>query len=209
MRITSFPLGPIETNSYILDNGRDALSIDVGGDPAPILAFLQKEKLTLLAILVTHRHFDHLYGIHALQEALHVPAYVPTGDDCIAQTESSRGGIWGMPLVPDFEATPLPGKNLIIGSFACRVLLTPGHTPGGVSYYFEKAKAVFTGDALFYRSLGRTDFPGGNHAQLVRSIRENLFTLPADTTAYPGHGPETNIGEERLENPFIGDFPEM
>ena len=147
MRITSFPLGPIETNSYILDNGRDALSIDVGGDPAPILAFLQREKLTLLAILVTHRHFDHLYGIHALQEALHVPAYVPTGDDCIAETESSRGGIWGMPLVPDFEATPLPGKNLIIGSFACRVLLTPGHTPGGVSYYFEKAKAVFTGDA--------------------------------------------------------------
>ena len=206
MRITTFPIGPLGTNCYVIDNGREALTIDVGGDPAPITAFLKNQGLTLLAILITHMHFDHLYGVRALQDATGVPCYVPAGDDCIANTEVARGGIWGMPLVPEFTSTRLPGKNILIGGFTCRVLPCPGHTPGGVSYYFEQAGVVFTGDSLFYRSLGRTDFPGGNHAQLIRSVRESLFTLPASTTAYPGHGPETTIGDEKAHNPFVGDF---
>ena len=146
MRVTSFPLGPIETNSYILDDGKNALSIDVGGDPAPILDFLSRENLTLL----------------------------PDGEDTI-------------------------------GPFHFKILPTPGHTPGGVSFYFPDAKSVFTGDSLFYRSMGRTDFPFGDHEKLIKGIRDNLFTLPPDTTVYPGHGPQSNIGEESLENPFIGE----
>lgn len=204
MRVTSFPLGPIETNSYILDDGTSALSIDVGGDPAPILEFLAKEKLTLLATIITHQHFDHLYGVHALQEKLGTPCYCPKGDAPIEETESTKGGLWGLPKVPDFKKDYLPDGEDAIGPFHFKILPTPGHTPGGVSFYFPDAKCVFTGDSLFYRSMGRTDFPFGDHEKLIKGIRENLFTLPNDTTVYPGHGPQSNIGEESLENPFIG-----
>ena len=93
MRVTSFPLGPIETNSYILDDGKNALSIDVGGDPAPILDFLSRENLTLLATIITHQHFDHLYGVHALQEKLGTPCYCPKGDAPIENTESKCSAV--------------------------------------------------------------------------------------------------------------------
>ena len=111
MRVTSFPLGPIETNSYILDDGKNALSIDVGGDPAPILDFLARENLTLLATIITHQHFDHLYGVHALQEKLGTPCYCPKGDAPIENTESTKGGLWGLPRVPEFrKSISLTGK---------------------------------------------------------------------------------------------------
>ena len=206
MRISSFALGPLGTNSYLVDNGTDALAIDVGGDPAPMLDFLQTNSLSLRAILVTHRHFDHLYGVSALQKATKAPAYVPTGEEVIARTEASRGGIWGMPLVPDFSESPLSGHEMVIGPFAITILDTPGHTPGSVSYYFAAEGCVFTGDALFYRSIGRTDFPMGDHATLLKSVRNTLFALPEETVVYPGHGPETSIGDEKQHNPFIGDF---
>ena len=205
MRVTSFPLGPIETNSYILDDGKNALSIDVGGDPAPILDFLSRENLTLLATIITHQHFDHLYGVHALQEKLGTPCYCPKGDAPIENTESTKGGRWGLPRVPEFRKEYLPDGEDTIGPFHFKILPTPGHTPGGVSFYFPDAKSVFTGDSLFYRSMGRTDFPFGDHEKLIKGIRDNLFTLPPDTTVYPGHGPQSNIGEESLENPFIGE----
>ena len=163
MRVTSFPLGPIETNSYILDDGKNALSIDVGGDPAPILDFLSRENLTLLATIITHQHFDHLYGVHALQEKLGTPCYCPKGDAPIENTESTKGGLWGLPRVPEFRKEYLPDGEDTIGPFHFKILPTPGHTPGGVSFYFPDAKSVFTGDSLFYRSMGRTDFPFGDH----------------------------------------------
>lgn len=100
----------------------------------------------------------------------------------------------------------MPAGETSFGGMACRVLETPGHTPGGVSLYFPAEKLVFTGDALFYRSMGRTDFPGGDHAVLLRSINDVLFTLPDSTVVYPGHGPATTIGDERKNNPFCGEF---
>ena len=96
-----------------------------------------------------------------------------------------------------------------LGGFSFAILKTPGHTPGGVSFHFPEARSVFTGDSLFYRSMGRTDFPGGDHQTLMQSIRSTLFSLPADTAAYPGHGPATTVGDERLNNPFIGEFAEV
>ena len=152
MPYSVYPLGPLETNSYLVYKDGQAVVIDAGGDPAPILHDLRAKGLTLAAICLTHRHFDHMYGVATL------------------------------------------------------VLDTPGHTPGGVSYYFPDEKAVFTGDALFYRSLGRTDFPGGDHDTLLHSIRKVLFALPEETAVLPGHGPATSIGNERRNNPFCGDF---
>lgn len=206
MRVTSFPLGPLGTNSYLLDKEGSALVIDVGGDPAEMLDFLGKNSLSLAAVLITHRHFDHLYGVAALQKACNVPCYVPAGEDIMRDSEAARGGIWGMPMVPAFTETPLSLGKVRLGSFDINVLSTPGHTPGSVSYYFEEGPCVFTGDALFYRSIGRTDFPMGDHQQLLTSVRENLFTLPDETTVYPGHGPKTSIGDEKQHNPFVGDF---
>ncbi len=206
MHVNPFPLGPLGTNSYILDNGIEALAIDVGGDPADMLAFLSRNNLKLLAILITHRHFDHLYGVAALQKVLDVPCYLPSGEDVLRDSEAAQGGIWGMPMVPAFSETSLSEGSTRIGSFEITVLNTPGHTPGSVSYYIREAGCVFTGDALFYRSVGRTDFPMGDHQKLLASIRENLFTLPPETIVYPGHGPQSSIGDERQHNPFVGDF---
>ena len=92
------------------------------------------------------------------------------------------------------------------GGMDCEVLATPGHTPGGVSLFFPAENLVFTGDALFYRSIGRTDFPGGDHEGLLRSVSQVLFALPEDTVVYPGHGPSTTIGDEKKSNPFCGEF---
>lgn len=206
MSIAVFPLGPLSTNSYIIDNNGHACVIDAGGDPAPILDYLQENKLTLDAICITHLHFDHLYGVAELAEKTKAQVYVPAGDGPLANTESANGGIWGMPPVRPFNAIPLALGPTTIAGMKCLVLETPGHTPGGVSLYFPAEKAVFTGDTLFYRSLGRTDFPYGNHQQLLASIKQKLFTLPDDVTAYPGHGQATTIGEERLHNPFCGEF---
>ncbi len=205
MRVTSFPLGPLPTNSYLLDDGSRALMIDVGGDPAPVLDFIQQNKLELEAILVTHRHFDHQYGIAALQKATGASAYVPAGDDPIARTEISQGGLWGLPPVPPFKETVFTSK-IDLPSFRVEVLLTPGHTPGGVSFYFPDAACVFSGDTLFYRSAGRTDFDMGDQDALIESIQKVLFALPDATKVYPGHGPVTSIGDERLHNPYFGDF---
>ena len=206
MPIATFPLGPLGTNSYILNTGANAVAIDVGGDPAPMLEYLAAQKLTLDAICLTHRHFDHVYGVASLAEATGAPVYSPAGDEVIATTESGMGGIWGMPPVTPFASKPMPVGETQFGGMECIVLDTPGHTPGGVSLYFPAEKAVFTGDALFYRSMGRTDFPGGSQDQLLHSIRDVLFRLPDDVTVYPGHGPGTTIGDERRQNPFCGEF---
>lgn len=206
MPIATFPLGPLSTNSYLLNAGPQAIAIDVGGDPAPMLDYLAAHKLTLAAICLTHRHFDHLYGVAQLAETTGAPVYSPTGDDALAESESGMGGIWGMPLVTPFASKPMPVGQTQFGGLECIVLETPGHTPGGVSLYFPAEKAVFTGDALFYRSMGRTDFPGGSQDQLLRSIRDILFHLPDDVTVYPGHGPASTIGDERRHNPFCGEF---
>lgn len=206
MPVKVFPIGPLATNSYIINKDDKALAIDVGGDPSPILEYFQKDKLQLDAICITHRHFDHLYGVADLASATGAPVLAPEKDEVIAMREAATGGIWGMPPVKPFQAQILPLGQTELAGMNCFVLDTPGHTPGGISLYFPDQKCVFTGDALFYRSLGRTDFPMGDHAQLLRSIKNVLFKLPDDTIVYPGHGPSTTIGDERLQNPFVGEF---
>lgn len=206
MSIATFPIGPLGTNSYIIDKDGKAVAIDVGGDPAEILDYLKDRDLELCAVCLTHRHFDHVYGVADLAAATNAPVYSPAGDDELAKTESGRGGIWGLPPVKPFDSQPLPVGETEFGGMKCIVLETPGHTPGGISLYFPGQNCVFTGDALFARSIGRTDFPEGNHQQLLASVKEKLFKLPDDVVVYPGHGPTTKIGIERKSNPFCGEF---
>lgn len=203
MRISTFPLGPLETNCHVLDHQGQALAVDPGGDPAEVLAFLKAEGLTLEHILITHLHFDHIYGCAALSKATGAPVLAPEGDRFLLDTELGQGGVYGFPRVEAFQNAPTPlGEASFIG-LKCLCLATPGHTPGSVTFYFPEAGAAFVGDLIFYRSVGRTDFPGGNHEDLERSVRENIFTLPDDTVLYSGHGIDTTVHSERTHNPYF------
>ncbi len=208
MKIDSFFLGPLETGSYLVSNDALAVAIDVGGDPSPMLTAIQRQGLTLTHILLTHLHFDHILGVAALlagcaRHGQEPQVLLHEADAYLLKNELGQGGMMGMPRTPTFPHSPVTlGKQTFAG-LECTVLYTPGHTPGGVSYYFPAAGAVFVGDALFYRSIGRTDFPGGDFDTLAQSIRTRLFTLPDATVVYPGHGPETAIGDEKRGNPFV------
>ena len=203
MDIRTFTLGPLSTNGFLLSEGRDAVFVDPGGDPAPILDALRAGGLTLTHILVTHLHCDHIYGCAALAAATGAPILASDMDAHLWETGVGGGGFMGLPVVERFEYVNLdPGEAEYLGR-AVRVLHTPGHTPGSLSFYFPDAGAVFGGDVLFKRSIGRSDFPGGSNSQLLESVRRELFTLPPETVVYPGHGPETSVGDERTHNPFF------
>lgn len=205
MQITTLPLGPLQTNCYLLQEGNSAVVIDPGGTPTPIVAHLLKEKIELTHILLTHLHFVHIYGVRALQSITDAPVYASLHDRQLLQTPYGKGGMWGMEEVEPFDFTPLrEGHTMKMLQTNCQILSTPGHTPGGVSFYFPSVEAVFTGDALFHRSIGRTDFPGSSSSQLLHSIETQLFALPAETQVFPGHGEATTIGSERLHNPMFG-----
>lgn len=203
MDLSTFPLGPLHTNCYLLSQNGEAVLIDPGGSPDCLLTHLKKARLTLTQILITHLHFDHTYGVRALAEATGAPVLASEADRPTLATEVGRGGFMGMPQVEPYEFTPIePGEYRFLDQ-PCTVLATPGHSPGSLSYYFPKAAMCFVGDAIFYRSVGRTDFPGGDQDALLRSVRERILTLPPNTVLYSGHGPETTVDAECHHNPFF------
>ena len=207
MPITSFPLGPIETNCHVVYNETDAVVVDPGGDMngglGEVLALLHSRKLKVQAILCTHFHFDHIYGVAALVEATGAPVYAPKGDQFLLESEIGGGGAWGFPKVAPFKWSDLKEGQHTFGSLSCEVLMTPGHTPASVSIYFPAMKSVLTGDLLFFHSVGRTDFPGSSSDALRKSLHKKIFILPPETEVYPGHGPNTTVGEEQANNPYL------
>lgn len=203
MRIESFNLGPLETNCHVLDHDGLAVAIDPGGDPAEVVAHLKANGLTLTHILVTHMHFDHIYGCAALAEATGAPVLAPAGDEQLMGTELGSGGLFGFPRVAPFTRQPAPVGEAEFAGLRCLVLPTPGHSPGSLSYYFPDAGAAFVGDLVFYRSVGRTDFPGGSAAVLKDSVQTKIFTLPGETRLFSGHGLDTTVDSERTHNPFF------
>jgi len=204
MSIASFTLGPLGTNCYVVSDQQSAIVVDPGGEASEIITYLKENKLDLKAIVLTHLHFDHIYGVAQIKKATNAKVLVPKNDLVLLDTESGKGGIWGFPMVEEFEYAILDEVEQSFGSIVCNVLSTPGHTPGGVSLYFPQQNSVLTGDSLFYSSIGRTDLPGGNHAQLIKSIKEKLFVLAPETTVYPGHGEKSTIGHEYNHNPHCG-----
>ena len=170
MPIETFPIGPLETNCHIVISGSDAVAVDPGGDLnsglGEVLALLKEQNLTLRAILCTHFHFDHLYGVAALHEATGAPVYGPAGDASLLGTELGGSGAWGFPPVTTFQWEDLKEGPHTFGSIKCEVLTTPGHTPGSLSIYFPELNSIMTGDLLFYHSVGRTDFPGSSQEAL-------------------------------------------
>ncbi len=201
--IHQLPIGPLESNTYIVENGTDAVIFDPSDYLEPILELIAEKHLKVHAIICTHLHFDHVSGVAAISKHFNVPVYAGQGDIDYKDTFFSRTAMYGVePTVP-FEPQAIESATVHFGSLECTNIHTPGHSPGGYCFYFPADKSVITGDTLFYRSIGRSDFPGGNLETLLSSVREKLFVLPEDTQVYPGHGPASRIGDEIKSNPFL------
>ena len=210
MRVLVVPVTPFEQNCSLVWDERtnEAAVVDPGGDLDRILAAVDEHHLKLQAILLTHAHLDHASGTAELAERLKLPIYGPHVGDAFwidALPEQARN--YGFPPARTFvpDRWLVDGDTVTVGGETFAVLHCPGHTPGHVVYYHAGERLAIVGDVLFAGSIGRTDFPGGDHAALIRSIREKLFALGDDVRFVPGHGPMSTFGRERRDNPFVAD----
>lgn len=205
MNITSFPLGPLGTNCYIVKKGTKALIFDPGGDPEKVISYLEENNLKPLCILLTHAHFDHIGAVAELRKHYNIDVYLHENEkDWLNDPilNGSRSFI-GSVITTDQPDQLIDIGQMEIGPFQFEVIHTPGHSPGSVSFIFDGDKEMISGDVLFQGGVGRTDLPEGSFDVLVKSIKEKLYSLSDDYIVYPGHGGPTTIGEERRTNPFI------
>jgi glyoxylase-like metal-dependent hydrolase (beta-lactamase superfamily II) len=198
-------VGQLQTNCYILKSDREAIIVDPGDESERIIKFIKDIKANPTRIIATHTHFDHVLGVDGVRKATKTPFMIHPDDLQMLQTMQSRVRQFmgfEVPPPPKVDGYVKDGDLLSVGDEKIHVLHTPGHSPGSISLSGDGY--VLTGDALFNQSIGRTDLPGGDLKTLQHSIRDRLFKLDDDTIVYPGHGPETSIGDEKLANPFVG-----
>lgn len=184
---------------------REAIVIDPGDDVSDIVAILERHQLAVKMIVITHAHIDHIGGAEKLRAATGAPVYMHEADKMLSEQLDEQAKWLGVeaPKDPGIDRPAREGDILRVGSVEAHVLHTPGHTPGSISLYLPVASRLIAGDTLFQGSIGRTDLPGGDMAQIGRSIRGKLYTLPEETIVFPGHGETTSIGEEKRHNPFV------
>lgn len=200
MEIYTLTLGYCQTNVYVLSENGTAAVIDPSDDVQGVLRFLQNRNLRVKYALVTHGHFDHIGGVYALQKN-GATVYMSKEDYNLVDFTDTNS-LFGAPkekFTPDVYVRD--GDELDILGHSVRVISAPGHTPGGVCYIFDDSK-IFTGDTLFRHSVGRTDFPHGDFAELKKSVKK-LFALTGDYTVFPGHGESTTLDFERANNLYV------
>ncbi|MGK7368668.1 MAG: MBL fold metallo-hydrolase [Candidatus Halalkalibacterium sp. M3_1C_030] len=209
MEIYSFTVGPFAENTYLLTEENIGLLIDPGFfEDYEFEAFknkLSETEVDLQAIVLTHAHVDHVLGLQKTKNRFDVPVYLNDSDRYLWDNFASQAQMFGFNTRQfTFEPTPLKEqKGWRVGPFEFDVLYTPGHSPDHVSLYNKQEGVVIAGDALFKQGIGRTDLYKGSFERLEQSIRECLYSLPDDTEVYPGHGPQTTIGYEKKNNPFV------
>jgi glyoxylase-like metal-dependent hydrolase (beta-lactamase superfamily II) len=211
VKLYVLPAGPIQTNAYLLCAAEraEAVLIDApGGVWTEVAKSLEVERCRLGELWFTHGHWDHTQGGAEVVRQTGAKVRAHPDDRALIETPEVMERFMGERL--KLEAVRVdhwvaPGEKLTAIGHDVEVRHVPGHCPGSVLYYFAAVAAAFVGDALFRRSVGRTDLPGGSAGKLTRSIREQIYTLPPGTVVYPGHGPPTSVGEERAENPYVRD----
>jgi len=195
--------GLFQQNCFIVENEGQALIIDPGEGFRKVSEIISQRALQPMAILCTHGHIDHVLGVAPLQEQFKIPFYMHSADHYLLDNLERACQKYGLPYhgTPKIDFDIAGIKSAELAGLTVEFLHSPGHTPGGVLIRFEKF--VFSGDTIFYRGIGRTDFPGGNFDTLQKSIRKVVYTLPDDTELIPGHSRATTVGEEKYQNPFV------
>lgn len=209
LHIQIFTFNPFQENTYVLyDETKESIVVDPGcyeeEEKRELADFITSNQLKVSRLLNTHCHIDHVLGNAFVREKFNTKLYIHRNDEPVLRAVSAYAPNYGFRLYQ--ETTPdgylEEGDQIVVGSQKFEVLFVPGHAPGHVVFYNRKEKVVIGGDVLFQNSIGRTDLPGGSLDTLINSIHQKLFTLPDDVTVYPGHGPKTTIGFEKLTNPF-------
>jgi hydroxyacylglutathione hydrolase len=210
IHVEVFEFNPFQENTYLLWNeNRDAIIIDPGcyftAEEERLQNFIKSANLKPVQLINTHCHIDHVFGNKWAAKNYQLELFIHKKEEPVLQFAPSSGTMWGLHL--DAYNGLLHflerGDIVSLGEDKLQVILAPGHSPGSICFYCEEQNFLIGGDVLFLESIGRTDLPGGNHEQLLRSIRDQLFVLPDETIVYPGHGPQTTIGHEKKYNPFL------
>lgn len=204
------PVTPFAQNCTILwdETSKKGAVVDPGGDIDRLMAEIERRGITLEKILITHGHIDHAGGAADLAQRLAIPIEGPQKEDAFwIQGMPMQSQKFGFPHVEAFEPDRWlnDADTVEVAGHILSVIHCPGHTPGHVCFYHEPSRLALVGDVLFQQSIGRTDFPRGNHQQLISSIREKLFPLGDDVRFVPGHGPMSTFGDERTDNPYVAD----
>ncbi len=205
MLVRKLVVGDLQTNCYVLgdEESKEGLVIDPGGDSQEIEKVIQDEGLDIKYIILTHGHADHIAALSELKKKTKAMILIhPADSDMLVEPSYNLSFFTGENLVcPEADKFLDDGNKIKLGALDLEVLHTPGHSPGGISLFTDRV--IFTGDTLFCEGIGRSDLPGASHDQLLLSIKNKILSKPDDTVVYPGHGPETTIGEEKRSNPWI------
>lgn len=205
MILNKITAGPLEVNCYIIGceaTGAGAV-IDPGDEAPAILEHIMQQRIDVKLILLTHGHVDHLAHLSRIKKELGAEFLMHQEDVFLLKGLFAQALMFGLPNPgnPKPDRFVSDGDEIPLGRLKIKVLHTPGHSPGSVTYFVDNK--LFVGDLIFAGSIGRTDLPGGDYQKLIRSVESKIFTLPDDTIIYPGHGPETTVGQEKATNPFF------
>lgn len=206
IKIGRMVVGAVQTNCYFLQNAdtNEVVVIDPGDKGKRIYDELTGRGYKIRAVLLTHGHFDHVMGADDIRKLAGVSVYLGEHEEkLISNADLNVSAMFGTPYTTKADVFVKDGEILELAGMKIKVLHTPGHTYGGVSYYLEEEGILICGDTLFLESVGRTDFPTSSSQELKTSIHEKLFTLPDEVYVYPGHGPTTTIEHEKTNNPFV------
>ena len=215
--IHDFAFNPLRTRCCVVwdDSTKACAIIDPGccddSELGGLRSFIEERGLSPEYILLTHGHFDHIFGVQALADNYGIPVYMNGADAFLVDAAPASAATFGIRCDNGFDFQYInvdEGDTFRIGSIILKAIHTPGHTPGGICYYDEADAVLFCGDTLFAGSIGRTDLPGGDYDSLIKSIMDKLMGLPGDVTFFPGHGPSSTIGREATANPFLIPFNE-
>lgn len=214
MKVKTFEFNPLAVNTYVLsDETKECAVIDATcfypDEREILLNYLIDHDFVVKQLLNTHLHFDHLFGINFIAAQFGAKLKCHQADEFLLENVPQQMAMFGLgsanaDYVPQIGAHLADNDVVAFGNQQMKAIHVPGHSPGSLVFYNEKAGCLFSGDVLFRGSIGRTDLPGGNYEQLIEGIKTKLFVLPHDTVVYPGHGPATTIGYEKKNNPFVG-----